>query len=191
MIFTIYEFIDALVMTLAIGFIFMGVFERAFRREALASYKFNWEAFKFSCIVTAPAIILHELAHKFVALALGFTATFNASYFGLALGIFLKLIKSPLIFFVPAFVEISCGTASCIITPLDSALTALAGPGMNLLVFLVCWLLLKKGKYTGMTAAILLLTKQINLFLFIFNMIPLPGFDGYHVYGNLWRAFSA
>jgi Zn-dependent protease len=31
------------------------------------------------------------------------------------------------------------------------------------------------------------LTRNINLFLFIFNMIPIPGFDGFTVFTGLWK----
>jgi len=48
----------------------------------------SWKDFKFAIIITAPAVILHELAHKFVAMAMGLTATFHAWYTGLGIGVF-------------------------------------------------------------------------------------------------------
>jgi Zn-dependent protease len=30
--------------------------------------------------------------------------------------------------------------------------------------------------------------KQINMFLFILNMIPIPGFDGFNVFYQLFKA---
>ena len=35
----------------------------------------------------------------------------------------------------------------------------------------------------------LLLTSRINMFLFIFNMLPIPGFDGSKVFTGLIQAF--
>ena len=31
--------------------------------------------------------------------------------------------------------------------------------------------------------------KQINMFLFILNMIPIPGFDGFNFFISLFKAF--
>lgn len=195
MILSLWELIDIVIMTLAIGFIFMDLFPKPAASETLEYIPvkaFNWIAFKFSCWVTAPAIVLHEFSHKIAAIALGFSATLHASYFGLGLGILLKLAHSPILFFVPAYVSINCASAApCTIPPLSSAITAFAGPGMNLLLFIISRQLLKTGKYKGKTATILYLTKQINIFLFIFNMLPLPMFDGYQVFNGLWHAFAA
>ncbi len=145
---------------------------------------FNWEDFKFAALVTAPGIVLHELGHKFVALFMGLTAEFHASYFGLFLGVFLKLISSPFIIFAPGYVMLA-GTD---ITPIQSFLTSFAGPFMNLSLFFVAYLILnRKNNLTRKQAITLYLTKQINLFLFMFNLIPLPPFDGYTIFTSLFK----
>jgi len=172
MLFGLLELVDVIVMTLAVGFIFKDLFKQLDR------------PFLFSCLVTAPAIILHELGHKFVALGFGLEATFNAAYSWLVIGILLKLLNTGFIFFVPAYVSISG-----LVTPLQSALTAFAGPALNLILFTTAYFLLKQKKLKTRTFIFLTVTKQINLFLFIFNMLPLPFFDGFKVYQGIWQLF--
>jgi len=178
MFFTIREFIDVIIMTVVVGYIFMDLFRTS-------HIKFDMNAFKFACLVTAPALIVHELAHKFTALSFGLDASFHAAYVWLAIGLLLKLMRSGFIFFVPAYVSIS-GAA---VTPLQSGLTALAGPLFNLIFFVVAWALLKQKTLKKSTFMFLQVTMQINLFLFVFNMLPIPGFDGLKVYTGLYAAF--
>lgn len=168
--FQLLELVDVIVMTLAVGFIFKDLFHQLEK------------PFLFSCLVTAPAIILHELGHKFVALGFGLDATFNAAYGWLAIGILLKLLNTGFIFFVPAYVSITG-----MVTPAQSALVGFAGPAFNLALFATSYLLLQQRKLKTKTFIFLTVTKQINLFLFIFNMLPLPFFDGFKVYQGLWQ----
>ena len=184
-IFSLAELIRLLIMTCGIGYIFMDYIKSptTLTSPFVTKKVFNWEDFRFAALVTAPGIILHEMGHKFVGLAMGITTEFFASYPGLFLGIFLKWIGSPFIIFAPGFVSLS-GT----VTALQSFVTSLAGPLMNLVLFLVAYLILNRKKNLTRNQAIALyLTKQINLFLFLFNLIPLPPFDGYHIFSNLFK----
>ncbi len=187
------EIIDLVLMTFFVGYIFSGIIP--VRRESydpLVHYKrgFDFEGLKFAIMATAPAIILHELAHKFVALGFGLDAIFYAFYrnsFTLILGVMTiisKLTGFGFMFFVPGFVGIS-GNG----TQLQFALAALAGPLVNLILWLSAWYLLKNKKYKKNHYLLLVLTSRINMFLFIFNMLPIPGFDGYKVFIGLIRAF--
>ena len=187
------EIIDLVLMTLFVGYIFSGIIPvRREHYEPLIHYRrgFDFEGLKFAIMATAPAIILHELAHKFVALGFGLDAVFYAfyrSYFTLVLGIFTiisKLTGFGFMFFVPGFVGIS-GNG----TNLQFTLTAFAGPFVNLVLWLGAWYLLKYRIYKKKHYLLLLLTQRINMFLFIFNMLPLPGFDGYKVFAGLINAF--
>ena len=77
----------------------------------------------------------------------------------------------------------------------DMMLVALAGPGSNLILALVGAVLLglftrdiygvPPGSLTAFVAANLLNFVIINVFLAIFNLIPLPPFDGGHVVAGL------
>ena len=136
--------------------------------------------------VTAPAIILHEVGHKLIALSYGLQATFSAHYLGLGIGLMLKLLGSPILFFIPAYVATS-GSAG----HLPNALIAFAGPLINLILWFVSKLVLMNSK--GLSKdwkRILLVTRKINGFLFIINMIPVPGFDGFHVITSIWQALN-
>jgi len=170
------EFSRIVVMTLALGYIFSG-FVPTKRVNVLDYYRksrfsINWEDMKFAIIVTAPAVVLHELGHKFVAMALGYSAEFFTSYLGLALGVFLKVVGSPFIIFIPGYVSI--GEAPI----LAVGIIALAGPMVNLLLWITATVMVKTMKLGRKTLMILLLTKRINGILFLFNMIPLGIFDG-------------
>ena len=187
------EIIDLILMTLFVGYIFSDMIPvRRENYDPLVHYKkrFDFEKLKFAIMATAPAIIVHELAHKFVAMGFGMHAVFMAFYrnsFTLMLGVLTiisKLTGFGFMFFVPGFVEI--GGAG---TNLQFTLTAFAGPFVNLVLWLSAWYLLKNSRYKKKYYLLLLLTSRINMFLFIFNMLPIPGFDGYKVFIGLINAF--
>lgn len=177
MLFSWREILDVIIMVLAVGYIFKDVFKQH------AGMSRN--AFWFATAVTAPGLIAHELAHKFVAMAFGLAATFHAHYPFLAIGILLKLLHFDFIFFIPGYVSIPSA-----VTPDITAIVAVAGPLLNLLLFAGSWLLLRQKKLKTSTYLILQATKQINLFLFVFNMLPIPGLtDGWKFYESLFRLF--
>ena len=70
-------------------------------------------------------------------------------------------------------------------TPINSAMIAFAGPATNGLIWLITGLAINKNwiqkKYLSLAYA----TKYINGFLFIVNMIPFPGIDGYWIFKGL------
>jgi Zn-dependent protease len=185
--FSLLEILDIVIMSLALGFIFKDVFKRPSHAYDPVNYykkKFNWDDFKFAVMVTAPAVILHEFGHKFTAMAFGATATFNAAYIFLGIGILMKLLNFGFIFFVPAYVAWSGS-----VTHFQSAGIAFAGPLVNLLIWVAAFFVLKKKKgLTRTESHFWVMTKKINLFLFIFNMIPIIPFDGGHVFINLFQA---
>ena len=194
------EFFDIIIMSLAIAYIFEGFLRArapapstpydpltAYKKSWFARFRVDTKSYLISLYAIAPAVILHELSHKFVALVLGSAATFYASYGGLALGVLLRLLGSHLIFFVPGFVAHASG-----IVAWKGALIAFAGPFANLVLWGVSWYLLRNRKrfqFTSRSITILEIAKKINLFLFFFNMIPLPPFDGGYVMSNLFRMF--
>lgn len=175
-----------LIMTAFVGYIFRDIFGK-FQQVDVLTFKagaFDWNAFKFAALITAPGLILHELAHKFVAMGFGMEATFHAAYPWLVLGLVMKLLNFGFIMFVPAFVSIS-GFGS----PLQFSIIAFAGPGMNLLLWLGTNFLIKNNKIPQKHMRIAFLTKEINKLLFIFNMIPLFNFDGAKVLSGLVQTF--
>jgi len=213
MFLTGWEVVDIVFMVLAGGFIFQHFLQQQLFVATADSdhpehtYNANrqwWLTFKIACLIAAIAIVLHEFGHKIAALYFGLNASMHAPYLFLAIAVVLVLLRSPIIFFIGGYVEYACNqlapSASCILAagyyyPSSWSVMwiALWGPLVNLIIFLICYLMLsnkkttkwlkKKGKYHIPTFIML---KQVNLFLFIFNMIPIPGFDGWGVFSNLW-----
>ena len=89
------------------------------------------------------------------------------------------------IFFVPAYVSITGAS-----TPLTQSEVAVAGPLMNLVLYLVSWAVLKLGLLKNKNYVfVAVVSKKINGFLFILNMIPIPGFDGFHFFSGIIKTF--
>lgn len=176
MFFTVQEVIDIIIAIVAAGYIFMDAFSPSGK---LLNEPFG-KRLALSIAIAAPAIVLHEFGHKFVALALGYSAVFHAAYTWLAIGVVLKLISFPFLFVVPAYISI-IGPGGP-----PAALIAFAGPAINGLLWIGAWLALKYGTFSRNTEAILYYTRTINGFLFILNLIPIPGFDGWGVLTNLF-----
>ncbi len=144
---------------------------------------FDVEEFKMAAMIGIPAIILHELFHKFASLALGIPAFYNMSLFGLAIGIVLRAIGSGIIFFIPGYVQIVAANT----TPWQTFIISFAGPFANLLLFTGAILTLKYAKLSSKWKRILYLTKRINIWLFILNMLPIPPLDGSKVIISLFN----
>ncbi|MEW6063140.1 MAG: M50 family metallopeptidase [Nanoarchaeota archaeon] len=175
------EIFYLLIVTAVIGYIFMNFIPRAYNPYVLRK-RFDWNNFKLACLLVAPGIVFHELAHKFVAMSFGLSAAFQIWPFGLILGAFLKAIGSSFILLAPGWVGISSGT-----TLLQSVLIAFSGPFINLTLWLVSWIILNRAKLTRKQAVFLYLLKQVNMWLFIFNMLPIPPLDGSKVFYGLFK----
>ena len=169
MITNITEIFYIIILTLALGYIFSGYI----RIPGLYSRGFNWKGVKFAILVTAPAIILHELAHKFMGLILGYSAMFHIWWTGLGIGIVLRIIGSPFLILAPGYVSVNPNL------PWELSLIAFAGPFINLVLFCVAFFVLKYKKRIKRKMFLFWhLTKVINMWLFIFNMLPIPPLDG-------------
>jgi len=194
------ELFDIIIMTLIMGFLFKDMFKPTKRQtyvdDPVAHYrqpkKNALRDFWFATAVIAPAIILHELAHKFVAISFGLQATFHAFYASkmtLFLGVFAiiaKLTGMGFVFLVPGYVEI-IGAAP----PLHYAIIAFAGPAIHGLFWIGSLLYLKlKKKIPTRTRQFIHLTKYINGFLFVLNMLPIPGIDGFAIYNSLAKVIG-
>ena len=184
---TAQEIIDLAILTAALGYIFSGFIKRPrdildYLRPSLA-----FDDIKYAAMIVAPAVILHELAHKGVGLFFGFDSVLHISVWGLGIGIMLRFIRSPIIFFIPAFVTSTAAHTF----PEQFAFLALAGPAANFaLYWLSDWALLSKSWPKHNNAFII--SRRINLWLLILNMIPFGFFDGAKVLaGSPTLYFSA
>jgi Zn-dependent protease len=192
-IITILEIVYLIITTVLVGYIFTGYipyYKTAPKNEdelyrLTHKRMFDWEAVKFTMLVAAPGIILHELSHKFTAMYFGLETAYHIFWEGMILGVVLKLFNSPFLLLAPGFVQIS-GNA----TIPQTILIAFAGPFVNLVLWLGSWYWISTHKNMKSNAYYALtLMKQINMILFIFNMIPIPGFDGFTVFSNLYKLF--
>lgn len=202
---TFHEIIDIIIMAFFIGFLFQDLVKPAQKRvrtdDVLDQYGYKLKKKEpflkrlsnnnlwFSIAVLSPAIILHEMGHKFVAMAFGLSATFHAFYANsttLFLGVLAFLAKIAnfgLVFLVPGFVSISPGA-----TVAQQGLIAFAGPFVHLVFWIGSLLVLKfKKNLSPKWRLAVLLNKKINLFLFILNMLPIPGIDGWQVYLSIFK----
>ena len=176
--FSLSEIFQLIIVTIVVGYIFSGVYSQFIKKS---SKRFDWEDFTFSIYVAAPGIILHELMHKFVGMGLGINAFFEAWPTGLVIGVVLKLIGSSFILLAPGYVVLP-GLAP----GLEMFLTALAGPATNALLWGLGAYMIKNAKNQSRKVALFwAMTAKLNMWLFIFNMIPLPPLDGFKVLTGL------
>lgn len=177
-----------IIMSLAIGYIFSGYIRKPAgdNYDPLTTIKKNqtWENVKFAALVAGPAVVLHELAHKFVAMGFGATAILYAPYGFYLLVIILKAIGFPFLFFVGGFV------AHSPLPALPSALVSIAGPATNFLLWYLAILAVKHNLIKKKYYAYAVPFAKINLFLGVFNMLPIPGFDGFHFFRSLFSMVS-
>jgi len=127
------------------------------------------EVFVMSMLTVGTGFLLHELAHKIVAIKFGQIAAFRADY-GL-LGIAIASGLAGFLFAAPGAVY-HRGR----ITQRQNGLVAIAGPITNLVLaalFFVPFLFL-----TGFLGEIARMGVLINIFLAAFNMIPFGPLDG-------------
>jgi len=178
------EVLDLIIMTVAVGIIFMPARQAGIIDADVLDVHTKSDEWKqrlwFSILIAAPGIILHELGHKFVAIGFGLEAVFHAAYTWLGIGLVLKFMNAGFVFLVPGYVSIQ-GLSS----PIQHLLIAFAGPGINGLLYLIAHYILRtKKKMKTNEFLFWTVTKRINGFLFIFNMLPIPGFDGW----SFWRS---
>ena len=194
-LFSFQELVDVIIMSLAFGFIFKDFIKSP---KQLNYYdvnldiptsnkfkRFNWTDFWYASMIVTPAVFFHEMGHKFTAMLLGYNAVFHAPYTWLAIAIILKILHSPFIFLVGGYVSMQAN-----ITNTARMLISFAGPFVNLIFWIGSMLLLKNKNFVKKYSKhihSLAIFKKLNMFLFIFNMIPIPGFDGFSFFSALFR----
>jgi len=140
------------------------------------------QVFVLSIVTVGIGFMLHELAHKVVAIRFGKIAEFRADYGMLFVAVMGAMVG--FLFFAPGAVYHQGKS-----TRRQNALIALAGPVTNLaLAALFAPIFLLAGGFLGTVGQYGLV---INLFLAAFNMIPFGPLDGKTVAGWSKAVFAA
>src|SRR3989344_4053657 len=136
-------------------------------------------ALLISAVGVGAAFILHELAHKYVAIHYGAHAEFRAWREGLLLAIGLAIFTNgAFVFAAPGAVYVFGRS----ITVKQNGIISLAGPVTNLLVVLFFGILLALFNPAEFLQRIIISAMYVNFFLAAFNMIPIFPLDGSKVF---------
>jgi Zn-dependent protease len=128
-----------------------------------------------SLITVGAGFVFHELSHKFVAQRYGYWAEFRMWPFGLVLALVTSMIG--LIFAAPGATYIS-GTN---ISTSQNGRISLAGPLTNVVISALFLPFLLFGG-SGILYEVGYIGVRINIFLAVFNMLPLGPLDGSKVF---------
>lgn len=158
--------ISVAILTLAFAIVLMdGVFNIAR----------NPEAFAFMLVAALLAVLtgflLHELSHKRLAQSYGCFAEYRMSLWG----VFLALITSlfGFLFALPGAVVISGR-----ITVEQNGRISLAGPAINLAIGSTCFALAVLMAWPALIFVVLYVIAYVNLWLGLFNLLPIYPLDG-------------
>ena len=136
-----------------------------------------------SFIAVGLGFILHELGHKVVAQRFGFFSEFRRWDYGLILG----LLSIPFGFMIFAPGAVYFGSYGRMVTDEENGKISIAGPIVNIILAIIAlFLTLSLRSYLTMenagTMYIVLLTLvlafNVNSFLALFNLLPIPPLDG-------------
>jgi Zn-dependent protease len=173
------ELIDLAVAWLALGLAFAVFFARG--GVGFLRTLFDGGAptlFLVSMLTAGVGFLLHELAHKVVAVRYGQIAEFRADYRMLFLGVMSALV---------GFLVAAPGAVHHrgYLSEREHGLIALAGPATNVVLSFVFAPLLVVGAGAGSDLLVEIGARglAVNLFLAAFNLIPFGGIDGKTVLG--------
>lgn len=124
-------------------------------------------------LAVSSGFVLHELAHKWMAIQFGHAAMFRAQFRNLFLS--MALVLSPLGFFIaaPGAVEIYGN-----VTRPQSGRISAVGPGTNVVIAALCWPWTWNIDATAPHVVILDTVAFTNALLACFNLIPAGPLDG-------------
>lgn len=129
----------------------------------------------FSCLTGGIAFILHEVMHKYFAQKYNLWAEFRAFY-GM---LFFTLMMSfgGFLFAAPGAVYIQGN-----ISKEKNGKISLAGPATNIFLAIISLIIILIFNPTGLLQLFFAINFSINSWLGLFNILPIPSFDGSKVY---------
>ncbi len=141
---------------------------------------FNPIGIALSAFAVATAFVVHELAHRTVAVRRGFLAMYRAWYPGLIFAVALALVTAaslgrPIVFAVPGSVVVfrtllERGSYRDVLRIVE------AGPASNIVVAYLLWLVAHGVPYPY--KAYLYVIADVNAWIAFFNLLPIPPLDG-------------
>ncbi|PIU22496.1 MAG: site-2 protease family protein [Candidatus Diapherotrites archaeon CG08_land_8_20_14_0_20_30_16] len=157
----------------------------AFSWKGVSNIGAMWDLLPIILVGTLTAFILHELAHKFVAIHYGCYARFVLWPAGLGFAIILSLITSGgFVFAAPGAVYIWGKN----ITRKENGIISFSGPFANFclsIIFIFLGIVLSQFVSNQYLLTLFYYVAMINIFLGAFNLLPIPPLDGFKVF--LWN----
>ena len=149
-------------------------------------------------ITVGSGFVLHEMAHKLVAIRFGARAAYEAWPGGLMLMLGLAIVppligmQSPFLFLAPGAVMIYAHR----INRTQNGLISIAGPATNVLIAIGFFVIAVAGALAGLdpkgpVLTVAMLGVAVNFFLAFFNMLPFFPLDGSKVMAWDWRIWAA
>ncbi len=179
---------DLIISWLTISFAFSWIGFQVFSMRGF------WEfaaQFLIMLVGVGTGFVLHELAHKYVAINYGAHAEFRAWREGLLLAIGMAVLTSgAFVFAAPGAVYVMGKN----VTVRQNGIISLAGPVTNLLIVLFFGLLHALLGPAGFLKQIIVSAMYVNFFLAAFNMLPVFPLDGSKVFywsKGVWAATMA
>jgi Zn-dependent protease len=176
--------VSALVLALSFGIFFSGGL------DGLSNTPKFLRMSLYSLLTVSLGFVLHEMAHRYVARKLGYTATYTVWIPGMLLSIVTAFLS--VIFAAPGAVMVRrklLTHEAAEVEINDIGKIAVAGPITNIILTLLFLLLsylyyLTDGLGVSSTrfSIILFLGVEINSMFALFNLIPFGPFDGYKIY---------
>ena len=151
-----------------------GVFAYIISGRTLGAYFLN--LIPITLVAVGLGFVLHELAHKFVAVRYGFFAEYRMWVEGLVLAIITA--SFGFLFAAPGAVYIHGDH----ISREENGKISLAGPLTNIALAVIFFLLKPSLSFSPFLSAIISLGFLINSFLALFNLIPFSIFDGAKIF---------
>ena len=185
--FTLAEVRDLTIATIVLGFLF-SIALRTFEVTTSSSVFVN---FLTAIAIVAPALILHELAHKFVAQKYGCKANYVLWPMGAVMAVLITLLTGGRVIFAALGAVMIATTYSTRLGYRFVGLTneelgkiSWSGPVVNLAIALISFALKPMNPIFFETVIL------INLIIAIFNLIPFPPLDGSKIIGWSWTVWG-
>ena len=131
--------------------------------------------FGYTVVVVGFGFVLHELAHKFVAIRYGYSAEYKMWSQGLILALITSYFG--FVFAAPGAVYVRGYN----IKPSENGIISLAGPVTNIILAVLFLMSMPLASQYGISS-IAMLGVYINSFLAVFNLIPLVVLDGAKIF---------